>query len=493
MNILYKSTRGGESGITSPLAIVKGISDDGGLFVPDHIPAIDVDFDTLKGYSYNELACYIIGKYFPEIENLKNCIDSAYDDKFDSDSRVDLVESCGVSFLELYHGPTAAFKDMALSLLPYLMTSSIKQLSLDKEVVILTATSGDTGKAALAGFAGVPGTKIIVFFPNDGVSSVQKMQMVTQGESNTFVYAIEGNFDDAQTGVKKIFADKELASYLSEHGYMLSSANSINIGRLVPQIVYYVHSYLELLRKGKLSEGDKINFVVPTGNFGNILAAYYAMQMGIPVNKLICASNENNVLTDFLTSGTYDRNRSLIKTNSPSMDILVSSNLERMLYHMSGGDESKVKNFMDKLSSEGAYSIDPEMKSNFDFVYGGYASEKETLDTINSVYRDCNYLMDTHTAIAYKVYSDYKASTGDSTYTVIASTASPFKFTMSVADAIGETGGETDEFKLMYSLSEKTGIKIPRGLDGIEKLKIVHDTTCKKEEMKDVVKKSLGL
>ena len=492
MSIYYKSTRGGQSDMSCSQAIVKGLADDGGLFVPSDIPKIDLPFEKLAKMKYTELAFYIIQKFFPEIDNLKECIESAYDDKFDSKDKVELVESCGVSFLELYHGPTAAFKDMALSLLPYLLTSSAKQSSIDKDIVILAATSGDTGKAALAGFAGVNGTKIVVFFPNDGVSAIQKMQMVTQPESNTCVIGIDGNFDDAQTGVKNIFADSDLKEKLSESGFMLSSANSINIGRLVPQIVYYVYSYVKLLSEGKVKGGEKVNFVVPTGNFGNILAGYYAMNMGIPVNKLICASNENNVLFDFISSGVYDRKRELVKTNSPSMDILVSSNLERLLYHLSGGNSAEVKGFMESLSSEGSYSVGSEIKDKLSLFYGGFTSEDQTLETIKYAYENCNYLMDTHTAVAYKVYEEYKKNTGDETYTIIASTASPFKFTKSVSTAIGMEAGE-DEFQLMYELSNESGVKVPYGLDGIEKKEVVHKTTCGKESMENVLSDFLGV
>ncbi|KDR93966.1 L-threonine synthase [Peptoclostridium litorale DSM 5388] len=492
MSIYYKSTRGGQSDMSCSQAIVKGLADDGGLFVPSDIPKIDLPFEKLAKMKYTELAFYIIQKFFPEIDNLKECIESAYDEKFDSKDKVELVERCGVSFLELYHGPTAAFKDMALSLLPYLLTSSAKKSSIDKDIVILAATSGDTGKAALAGFAGVEGTKIVVFFPNDGVSAIQKMQMVTQSESNTCVIGIDGNFDDAQTGVKNIFADNELKEKLSENGFMLSSANSINIGRLVPQIVYYVYSYVKLLSQGKVKDGEKVNFVVPTGNFGNILAGYYAMNMGIPVNKLICASNENNVLFDFISTGVYDRKRELVKTNSPSMDILVSSNLERLLYHLSGGNSGEVKKFMDKLSSEGSYSVGQDIKNKLSLFYGGFTSEDQTLETIKYAYENCSYLMDTHTAVAYKVYEDYKKSTGDDTYTVIASTASPFKFTKSVSTAIGMDADE-DEFQLMYELSKESSVKVPYGLDGIEKKEIVHKTTCGKQSMENVLSDFLGV
>jgi len=486
MSIKYKSTRGAQSGTSCTQAIVNGLADDGGLFVPESIPRIDLPFSRLSQMSYNELALYIIQKFFPDIDDLKNCIDSAYDEKFDAKDKVELVESCGAGFLELYHGPTAAFKDMALSLLPYLLTSSVKKLSIDKDIVILAATSGDTGKAALAGFAGVEGTRIVVFFPNDGVSAVQRLQMITQPEPNTFVVGIDGNFDDAQTGVKNIFSDSSLKKELSESGFMLSSANSINIGRLVPQIVYYVYSYSQLVANGRISEGDKVNFVVPTGNFGNILAAYYSMLMGVPVNKLICASNENNVLFDFIKTGVYDRRRELVKTNSPSMDILVSSNLERLLYHLSGSDSDRISALMDSLSTEGLYRIDDSMSDSLSIFEAGFATESETLDAIRAVYEDCNYLMDTHTAVAYKVYQDYKKETNDSTFTVIASTASPFKFTKSVSTALG-IDSENDEFELMYMLSKISNIPVPYGLDGIEKKQIVHKTTCQKSEMKDAL------
>lgn len=494
MNLKYKSTRGSKP-ISSIEAIVKGISDDGGLFIPEELPKIDRNLSDIKDYSYQELAEYIIGKFFQDFtdEELKNCVYGAYDDKFTDERVVPVINKDKANFLELYHGATLAFKDMALSILPYFTTTSLKKLNQKEKLVILTATSGDTGKAALEGFKDVDGTEIIVFYPKGGVSQIQERQMITQEGENTFVVGIDGNFDDAQNGVKEAFSNEEFNSELKKDGFRLSSANSINIGRLVPQVVYYVFGYLNLLKEGKIKDGEEINVVVPTGNFGNILAAYYAKHMGLPINKLITASNENNVLYDFFSTGIYNRNRELKLTISPSMDILISSNLERLLYEVSGRDSEKVKKLMDKLSEEGIYEIDDDMKERLKDFYGDFASEEETKSMIKEVYEEYDYVIDTHTAVAYHVYKKYVEKTGDDRQTLIASTASPFKFTRSVSDALDiEIEGKSD-FQLVYELSEKTGLNIPRSIYKIEDKKVLHDNICPKEGMKEIIKKLLKI
>jgi len=398
-----------------------------------------------------------------------------------------LAEAQGTYYLELFHGPTIAFKDMALSILPHLLITSAKKNQIQNEIVILTATSGDTGKAALAGFADVEGTRIIVFYPKNGVSPIQEKQMITQKGENTFVVGIYGNFDDAQTGVKKIFGDKDLAAQMKEKGFQFSSANSINIGRLVPQIVYYVYAYVKLLAEEKISEGEKINVVVPTGNFGNILAAYLAKNMGLPIAKLICASNDNKVLYDFFSTGIYDRNREFILTNSPSMDILISSNLERLIYRIAGNDAEKNAKLMSALSKNGRYEITEDMKAKLEDFYGNYAQESETAATIKEIYEDCGYVIDTHTAVAANVYKKYVQETGDSAKTVIASTASPYKFTRSVMNAIDEKYDAMSDFELVDELSKLANVPVPNAIEEIRSAKIVHDNQCEVEEMKQIV------
>jgi threonine synthase len=487
---LYKSTRGNGKTVKACEAIIKGIAGDGGLYVPEQFPKIEKSFDELKNMSYQELAFYIIKKYFDDFEDieLRACIEEAYDSKFEESSIAPLVYKNDVYFLELYHGKTLAFKDMALSILPHLLKTAAKKMGIEKEIVILTATSGDTGKAALEGFDSVEGTKILVFYPKTGVSEIQKRQMTTQEGKNTFVVGIEGNFDDAQSGVKDIFGDKEFNEFLDKKGYMFSSANSINIGRLVPQIVYYVYSYVNLLKHGKVKNGENINVVVPTGNFGNILAAYYAKIMGVPIGKFICASNENKVLTDFINTGIYDRKREFFVTNSPSMDILISSNLERFLYEISGRNEDLISMFMKRLKEEGRYEITEDMKEKLKILYGGFASEKETLEAVKKVYESSNYIMDTHTAVAYDVYEKYKKNTGDNTITVIASTASPFKFPRSISEALNFSDDSSSEFDIVKAISNKFDIKIPNGIKGLDEKEIRHSTTCKKDEMREVIK-----
>ena len=495
MAILYSSTRGGESGVTASQAILKGLACDGGLFVPNEIPVIQGNLADWKDYSYQQVAYEIMKLYFSDFtqEELMNCINNAYDEKFDTTEIVPMVEADGVYYLELFHGATIAFKDMALSILPHLMTTSAKKNNIKNDIVILTATSGDTGKAALAGFAKVEGTKIIVFYPKNGVSPIQEKQMVTQEGDNTHVVGIHGNFDDAQTGVKNIFNDKELAAYLEEKGYQFSSANSINIGRLVPQIVYYVYAYLNLMKEERISLGDKINVVVPTGNFGNILAAYYAKNMGVPIDQLICASNDNKVLYDFFETGCYDKNREFMLTSSPSMDILISSNLERLIYRICGNDPVKNREFMESLKNTGVYSITEDMKKQLEEYSGGFASEKETAKKIKALYEKTGYVIDTHTAVAAVVYDKYLEKTGDKTPTVIASTASPFKFGRSVLNAIDSKYDSLDDMEQIEELSKVANVAIPNAIEEIKNAPIRHNFVCAKEEMVEEVKRFLQI
>ena len=495
MNLLYKSTRSNDVEVTASQAILKGLADDGGLFVPESLPALEADMDTLAGMSYQETAYEVMRQFLTDFteEELKDCIAKAYDEKFDTKEIAPLVKKDEAYYLELFHGKTIAFKDMALSILPHLLTTSAKKNQVKNEIVILTATSGDTGKAALAGFADVPGTKIIVFYPKHGVSPIQEKQMVTQRGENTYVIGIEGNFDDAQTGVKKMFSDAALAEEMNEAGYQFSSANSINIGRLVPQVVYYVYSYATLLARGEISDGEQINVVVPTGNFGNILAASYAKQMGVPIAKLICASNENKVLFDFFTTGCYDRNRDFILTTSPSMDILISSNLERLIYQTAGRDAEKNREFMKELNTDGVYTITEEMKEQMKDFYGNYATEEETAQTIKEVYDKTGYIIDTHTAVAAAVYKKYEKETDDKTKTVIASTASPYKFTRSVMNAIDPSYDSKTDFELIDELEKLSGVKVPQAIEDIRSAAVLHDTVCETADMCKEVKKILKI
>ena len=493
--VLYNSTRSNGTPVKASEAILKGLSDDGGLFVPDRIPTLDKSLQELSGLTYKEVAYEVMKLFLTDFteEELKQCINNAYDSKFDTEVIAPLVEAEGAYYLELFHGATIAFKDMALSILPHLLITSAKKNQVKNEIVILTATSGDTGKAALAGFAGVKGTKIIVFYPKHGVSPIQEKQMVTQKGDNTCVIGITGNFDDAQTGVKKLFGDKELAAEMDKAGYQFSSANSINIGRLVPQIVYYVYAYAQLLKEGRIADKEAINVVVPTGNFGNILAAFYAKNMGLPIKKLICASNDNKVLYDFFETGVYDRNREFVLTTSPSMDILISSNLERLIYRIAGNDAEKNAALMAALSGQGKYEITAEMKEKLADFYGNYATEKETAETIKELYEETGYVIDTHTAVAATVYNKYKAQTKDEAKTVIASTASPFKFTRSVMEAIDEKYAAMDDFALVDELSKLANVKVPNAIEEIRTAPVLHDRVCDKEEMKAVVKEFLHM
>ena len=496
MELMYSSTRNDQVKMTASQAILKGLADDGGLFVPERIPALSVSLDELAKMSYQETAYVVMKEFFTDFteEELKDCINKAYDSKFDTEEIAPLVEAEGAYYLELFHGSTIAFKDMALSILPHLLITSARKNHVKNDIVILTATSGDTGKAALAGFADVEGTKIIVFYPKNGVSPIQEKQMVTQKGDNTFVVGIKGNFDQAQTGVKQMFNDKELAAQMDAAGYQFSSANSINIGRLVPQVVYYVYAYAKLYANGVIAKDELVNVVVPTGNFGNILAAFYAKNMGLPIGKLICASNENKVLYDFFSTGTYDKNRDFILTSSPSMDILISSNLERLIYRIAGNDAKKNAELMASLSGNGKYEITAEMKAQLADFYGNYTSEQETAAVIKKLYEDTGYIIDTHTAGASGVYDKYKKETGDTeTKAIIASTASPFKFTRSVMNAIDAKYDKMSDFELVDELSKLGNVAVPQAIEDIRSAAVLHDTVCEVEEMPEVVKKFLGV
>ena len=495
MNLLYKSTRNADKTVTASQAILKGLAEDGGLFVPTELPKLDVTMNELKTMSYQETAYAVMKQFLTDFteEELKHCINSAYDSKFDTEVIAPLVKVGDTYHLELFHGATIAFKDMALSILPHLLTTAAKKNNVTKDIVILTATSGDTGKAALAGFADVPGTKIIVFYPKNGVSKVQELQMVTQKGDNTSVVAIHGNFDNAQSGVKALFEDKELEKELSEAGYQFSSANSINIGRLVPQVVYYVYAYAKLLENEEIENGEEINVTVPTGNFGNILAAYYAKQMGVPIAKLICASNENKALFDFFKTGKYDRNREFVLTSSPSMDILISSNLERLIYTIAGQDAKKNSELMEALKKDGVYEITPEMKEKLSDFEGGYSTEEETKETIGGTYKSTGYVMDTHTAVAAHVSRAYRDASKDQKKMLVASTASPYKFARSVMTAIDEKYDELEEFALIDELEKVSGVAIPNAIEEIRNAQIRHTKECDVDKMKETVKEILGV
>ena len=479
--MLYHSTRDNGTNLTAAGAIAGGLAKDGGLYVPECFPAITAeDIEKLVKMDYRGRAKYIMGMYLNDFsaEELTEYTSKAYADNYDSKSAAPVYSvNDNTHFLELWHGPTSAFKDMALQMLPYLMTASMKKTGEKRQVCILTATSGDTGKAALEGFKDVEGTKIIVFYPENGVSDVQAMQMTSQEGKNVCVYAVKGNFDDAQAGVKAIFSDEELRAKLDGEGWFLSSANSINWGRLLPQIVYYISAYCDLVAAGKISAGDKINFCVPTGNFGNILAGFYAMNMGLPVNRLICASNSNDVLTDFINTGVYDRNRPFFTTISPSMDILVSSNLERLLYHVSGESDAFVRECMAKLSSEGMYKVTDEVLAKIQSTFScGCCGEEETKKAVSDMYDKYDYLIDTHTAVAYNVLEKYRANTGDDTVSVVVSTASPYKFCGAVLEAIGgECSGSG--LDMIDALEAKTSVAAPVPLANL-KGKTVRFTGC---------------
>jgi len=494
MELLYKSTRSDET-VKASEAILKGLASDGGLFVPVSLPKLNVSIDELAKMSYQETAYAVMKEFLTDFteEELKNCIAKAYDSKFDTEQIAPLVKADGAYYLELFHGSTIAFKDMALSILPHLLTTSAKKNNVKNEIVILTATSGDTGKAALAGFADVENTRIVVFYPKGGVSPIQEKQMVTQKGDNVKVIGIKGNFDQAQSGVKAIFGNKELEKEMNEAGFQFSSANSINIGRLVPQVVYYVYAYAKLYAEGEIAKDEKINVVVPTGNFGNILAAYYAKNMGLPIDKLICASNDNKVLFDFFTTGEYNKNRDFILTNSPSMDILISSNLERLIYKIAGESSEKNSELMSSLAKDGKYEITADMKAELKDFYGNYATESETAETIKSIYDATGYIIDTHTAVAANVFKKYVNDTNDTTKCVIASTASPFKFTRSVMNSIDAKYDAMGDFELVDELSRIGNVKVPNAIEEIRNANVLHDTVCEVEDMEKTVKEFLGM
>ncbi len=488
----YASTRNSSLSVTSAHAIVKGLSDEGGLYIPKSIPALsEEEITSLCGKSYVERAYEVFSRFLTDFteEELRHCVESAYNTKnFDTDNISEITKLNGGRYiLELWHGPTCAFKDMALQILPYFLTTSAKKTVDGKQIAILVATSGDTGKAALEGFKDVQGTSISVFYPEDGVSPMQKRQMTTQEGKNVNVCAIKGNFDDCQNGVKAIFTNKEIEEKLAKNNILLSSANSINWGRLVPQIVYYVSAYAQLVADKEITFGEKINIVVPTGNFGNILAAYYAKRMGIPVNKLICASNSNNVLTDFINTGVYDRNRKFYTTVSPSMDILISSNLERMLYHLTDENDALINDWFGKLKADGRYEVNEDVKKKLgELFYAGCCSDDETKAAIRRTFDEEKYLLDTHTAVAVKVYDDYKSKTGDNTKTIIASTANPYKFVRAVYEAVGGNP-DGDEFDIIEKLEEKTKTKIPAPLASTRNKEIRFTNCVEKQNMSGVV------
>ena len=498
--MFYKSTRDSSIRVESAAAIAKGISEEGGLFVPESIPSISMDeLKSLAGMNYAQRAAFVFSKYLTDYTDaeLRYCTESAYTSKaFDTENIAEIAHLFeGTYMLELWHGPTCAFKDMALQILPYFLTTAVKKLNMDKKVVILVATSGDTGKAALEGFKDVPDTEIMVFYPVEGVSDMQKRQMVTQEGENVTVCAVKGNFDDCQSGVKKIFTDHTVLDALEKGGMTFSSANSINWGRLVPQIVYYVSSYVSLAESGEIAYGDLLNVVVPTGNFGNILAAYYAKMMGVPLGKLICASNINKVLTDFIRTGVYNRNRQFYPTTSPSMDILISSNLERLLYLLTGEDDAQIREWFTALAEKGTYEVTDAVKAKLtEQFYGGFCDDAETKATIAELYQKYGYTCDTHTAVAVKVYEDYRKETGDTTKTLIASTASPFKFSASVLDALGKKPADgTDEYDMVELLHEVSSMEIPQSLAALKTKPRRFDGSIDKSEMQQFVLQELHL
>jgi len=495
--MMYISTRGYDKKFSASEAIKQGIAPDGGLFVPETIPQLSKnEILAMTEMTYPQIAATVLSKYLSDFtyDELLGYTEQAYAEEKFGEKPAPLVQLNKYNpreyILELWHGPTAAFKDMALQLLPHLMTASARKTGENRKICILTATSGDTGKAALEGFKDLPGTEVIVFYPSEGVSDAQKQQMITTEGNNVHVVAVNGCFDDAQSGVKAIFGDESMAKELNDMGIVLSSANSINWGRLVPQIAYYVASYVELLKYEDFEFGEKMNVVVPTGNFGNILAAWYAKKMGIPVKRLICASNKNKVLSDFFRSGTYDRNREFFKTNSPSMDILISSNLERLLFEVTGKDAVKTAQWMEELKTKGVYSVDPDTLHTLQMSFvGGFADEAGISKTIRDVYDRCDHVVDTHTAVGFNIYNRYYQRSGDETKTVFVSTASPFKFAPSVMDALngaGYSNGRSDEV-ITKELSEESGLEIPYGLKDINKKPVLHNLLIEKENMRQTV------
>ncbi len=493
--MMYQSTRGAAA-VSASAAIVKGLAPDGGLYVPENFPKLP-PIETLMPLSYKERAGVILSAFLSDFtaEEVEASVSAAYTaEKFGSSAIAPLTKLTDKTHvLELWHGPTCAFKDMALQILPHLLTVSMRKNGISDEVVILVATSGDTGKAALEGFRDVEGTRVLVFFPRDGVSNIQKLQMVTQEGNNVGAEAVEGNFDDAQNGVKAIFQDAEYNAFLKENNIVLSSANSINWGRLVPQIVYYVSSWVTMMERGELEKDETFNVVVPTGNFGNILAAYYAKKMGVPIGRLICASNANNVLTEFIDTGYYNRKRDFHLTISPSMDILISSNLERFLYDISGKDTEKVSGWMRTLREEGAYRVDEDTLSKMqEFLFAGSCDDAATLETIRETYEKYGYLVDTHTAVALRVHKAYVEKTGDTAKTVIASTASPYKFGKSVLGALGEEV-PSDDFAILSALEKKSGLPVPSALGSLREKKERFTKNCAPDKMREAVKELLEI
>lgn len=491
MNKYYESTRDKNVKMGASEAILQGLSSEGGLFVLRDINTLNLDIKALLKKDYYQIAIEVLKLFLHDFseEEIKNCVYNAYQHKFSKEEITPLIELSDGFILELFNGPTSAFKDIGLSILPQFIKHSLSKSDCQEDILILTATSGDTGKAALEGFKDVDRTKIMVFYPDNGVSTVQKTQMKTQEGKNTKVCAIEGNFDDAQTGIKSIFVDDDFKSELSYKGIKLSSANSINVGRLIPQIVYYVYAYVKLVENNKIELGDKINFVVPTGNFGNILAGYYAKQIGLPINKLICASNENNVLYDFLHTGSYNRKRKFLKTISPSMDILISSNLERLLYYVSGCDDVYVNEIMNELNTKGEFQIKEDMLQQIQKEFScGHATNDETKAIIKNIYEKDGYLLDTHTAVAYKVLLD---NIDKEHVNVVLSTASPYKFTESVYGSLYDLNNE-NEFTLMQKLNEKTQVIIPDNLRGLDKKQLLHNDKIQKSDMKTYILEKVG-
>ena len=490
----FQSTRDPNTIVSSSEAILRGLAPDGGLFVPTAFPKAELE--DWKSLSYPELAQKVLAGFLTDYDPafLGEAAAATYGDAFAGKAGYVQKVHDGLYSLELWHGPTCAFKDYALQLMPKLLVQAKKNLGRTETTRILVATSGDTGKAALAGYAGLPGIEIEVFYPDAGTSEIQRLQMATQAGDNVSVYAVNGNFDDAQTGVKRVFGDASVAEELEKRNICLSSANSINWGRLVPQIVYYFYAYFRLVEQGNVAWGQPVDFCVPTGNFGDILAGYYAKQMGLPVGKLVCASNKNNVLTDFIKTGTYDARRTFYKTTSPSMDILISSNLERLIYKIAGADAAKDVTLMQNLAAEGKYEITDEMKAQLKDFYGNYANEKETAEEIAEVYKKTGYIMDTHTAVASRVYRKYVAESGDQTKTVIASTASPYKFTRSVMDAIdAEKYKGMGDFELVDALSELSGVKVPQAIEEIRTAPVLHKNVVETEDMPKIVKQFLNI
>lgn len=483
---MYKSTRGSSKLVSSSYAIINGLAEDKGLYVPFKIHKIKNSLEYLAGLPYEELAFHILKEFLDDFysDDIKDCIYKAYDNKFEFNKICPIKSISNTHFLELYHGPTLAFKDIALCIFPHLLNKSLINNNLKENIFILTATSGDTGKAALEGFSDVPRTQIAVLFPKYGTSLVQKLQMITHASGNSLVISLDGNFDDAQNCIKTILSNQQVKEKFKDKGLILSSANSINIGRLLPQIVYYFYSYCNLLNKKIISSKEKINIVVPTGNFGNILSAYYAMKLGLPVNKLICACNENNVLCDFINTGIYDIRRPFKTTNSPSMDILISSNLERLLYDLSDEDSNLIKNLMNSLENNKFYKIPGSIKQKLNkYFYSDFATEKETLNSINKIFNDFNYLIDPHTAVAYSVYEKYKEKTKDNTHTIISSTASPFKFSKTILQGLKIENSNINDVEAIKVLSKETNIPLPNSLKHLENKTRIHNITCTKDKV----------